>query len=268
MSSKNDSELVTSIPSSAKSELSTSQRWTKDAQQIPTRFEYHKTQTIDVSVETLRQNRIISALQPCSFTNAYKIMRNQILHTLRDNNWNTLAITSAGRHEGKTLTAINLAISIAMEVNHTVLLVDANLRNPDVLEFFGLPPSNGLSDCLTVNTPIEDTLVNPSGIDRLVILPGGQPLINASEILSSHMMINFVNDVKNRYKSRIVIFDLPPVLVAGDPLAIAPYIDTTLLVVEAAKTKNDDISRSLELLNTANVIGTVLSKSSECSRHF
>lgn len=243
-------------------------RWTEDAANLPVRIDYKQTQVTKISFDLLRENRIIAALEPDHFSNAYKILRTQVLHIMRDKGWNTVGVTSPGYGEGKTLTAINLAISLAMDVNQTVLLVDANLRNPSIHDYFGIQRTHGLSDYLCDGKPVEDMLIHPSGIDRLVILAGGSPLMNAGEMLSSHIMVRFLHEVKTRYPSRIVVIDLPPTLVAGEALAIAPYIDATLLVVEAEKTKKEDVTRTEDLLGSANVIGTVLSKSKQPPRRY
>ena len=97
-----------------------------------------QTRSIDLDDAVLRENRIITGLEPSDFTEAYNILRTQILQRFKENHWNVLAVTSPGSGEGKTLTAINLAISIAREVDYSVLLVDANLRHPWMLEHFGL----------------------------------------------------------------------------------------------------------------------------------
>ena len=181
-----------------------------------------QTQTITVEDSILRENRIVMGLEPCAFTDAYNLLRTQILQRFKENNWNVLAVTSPGEGEGKTLTAINLAISIAREVDYTVLLVDANLRHPWMLEHFGLEHRKGLSDYLTDDVPISELLVRPSRVEHLVLLPGGRPLTNSAEMLNSPKMAQLVEDMKSRYHSRIIIFDLPPVLSSADALAFSP----------------------------------------------
>lgn len=225
-------------------------------------IEYTQTRTVKVSRDFLREQRIVSGFEPGIFTDAYKILRTQVLQKMRENGWNALAVTSPGEDEGKTLTAINLAISLAMEVDQTVLLVDADLRHPRVHQHFGMRDGPGLSDYLTSGTPLEEILVHP-GIGRFVILPGGKPLLNSSEMLRSPKMVELVQELKSRYPSRIVLFDLPPVLSAADALAFSPYVDAALLVVEEAKTKNEDIVRAAGLLDSTHLIGTVLNKSLE-----
>jgi len=178
----------------------------------------------------------------------------------KENNWNVLAITSPGEGEGKTLTAINLAISIARKVDYTVLLVDANLRHPWLLEHFGLEHRKGLSEYLTEDTPISELLIRLDSVDHLVILPGGRPLTNSAEMLNSPKMKQLVEEMKSRYQSRIIIFALPPVLSSDDAQAFSPYVDAALLVVEEGVTQTQDIERTVELLGTTNIVGTVLNK--------
>lgn len=222
---------------------------------------YSQTRTIDVAKDFLREKRIISGLEQNTFTDAYKILRTQVLQRLRENGWNSLAVTSPGENEGKTLTAINLAISLAMEVDYTVLLVDADLRHPSVHTYFGLETEYGLSDYLTSDKPLSELLIHPAGVPGFVILPGGKPLTNSSEMLSSPKMVHLVEELKARYPSRIVLFDLPPLLSAADALAFSPYVDAALLVLEESKTQAQDAQHAVGLLQGTTLIGTVLNKS-------
>ncbi len=223
-------------------------------------IKYTRTRTVTVSPETLREQRIVAGFDSGGYKDAYKILCTQILQRLRDNGWNALAVTSPGSREGKTLTAINLAISLGREVDQTVLLVDADLRSPRVHRYFGLPPGPGLSDFLIANTPLQDILVHP-GIDRFVILPGGNPILNSSEMLGSQKMMALVQELKNRYPSRIVIFDLPPVLSAADALAFSPYVDAAVIVVEEGGSDREAVQHAAEMLSSTRLIGTVLNKS-------
>jgi capsular exopolysaccharide synthesis family protein len=218
------------------------------------------TQTVSLDEAVLRKHRIITGLPPGSFSDAYNLLRTRILQAFKEHNWNTLAVTSPGYSAGNTLTAINLAISIAREVDYTVLLVDANLRQPWMLEKLGIPHRKGLSDYLTGDTPISELLFRAAGIERLVIMPGGRPLSNSAEMLNSPKMIRLAEEMKSRYDSRIIIYDLPPVLTSSDTLAFAPYVDAALLVVEDGKTQKQELEQAVELLGVTNIIGTVLNK--------
>jgi capsular exopolysaccharide synthesis family protein len=194
------------------------------------------------------------------FVDAFKILRTQVMHRLRENGWNVVGVTSPGHGEGKTLTAVNLAVSLAMEITQTVLLVDANLRSPSIHEAFGLNDCPGLADFLLDDTPVEDLLIHP-GIGRFVLFPGGRPIPNSTEILTSPKMLGLVEEFKHRYPSRVVIFDLPPLLYTADVLAFAPYIDALLLVVEEGKTTVEELQHSLLLVKDSRpVLGTVMNK--------
>lgn len=222
--------------------------------------EYTQTQLVSVKDSVLRENRVVTGLEPGAFRDACDLLRTQILQRFKENNWNVLAITSPGEGEGKSLTAINLAISIARKVDYTVLLVDANLRHPWLLEHFGLEHRKGLSEYLTEDTPISELLIRLDSVDHLVILPGGRPLTNSAEMLNSPKMKQLVEEMKSRYQSRIIIFALPPVLSSDDAQAFSPYVDAALLVVEEGVTQTQDIERTIELLSTTNIVGTVLNK--------
>jgi exopolysaccharide/PEP-CTERM locus tyrosine autokinase len=228
-------------------------------------IQYTQTRVMDVDRQHLREQRIITDHERGAIADAYKILRTQLLQRLNDNSWNTLAITSPGAHEGKTLTAINLAINLAQEVTATVLLVDANLQQPGIHNHFGLNPEKGLSDYLTQDTPLAELLIHPAGMDRLVLLPAGRPLANSSEMLNSPKMKHLVEELKERYQSRIILFDLPPLLASSDTLAFSPYVDAALLVIEEGKTSSPDLQQCVELLQTTNLIGTVLNKSRRSS---
>jgi protein-tyrosine kinase len=221
---------------------------------------YTRTRTVAVSRELLREQRIVAGFEPGSYKGSYKILCTQVLQRMRENGWNALAVTSPGAREGKSLTAINLAVSLALEVDQTVLLVDADLRAPRIHRYFGLPTGHGLSDHLISNTPLEDILIHP-GIGGFVILPGGRAIVNSSEMLGSQKMMNLVQELKSRYPSRIVLFDLPPILSTADALAFSPYVDAAILVVEEGGTDRDQVKRAAEMLGSTNIIGTVLNKS-------
>jgi len=226
---------------------------------------YTKTRRIEAPRERLRERRVYFDGEHNEISDAFKMLRTQILIKLRDRGGNALTITSPGEGEGKTVTAINLAVNFAIEVDHTVLLVDANLRHPNVHEFFGVKPTPGLSEYLLGECPLEDMLIH-SGIGNFVFLPGGRPLANSSELLGSNLMENLVLELKTRYPQRIVLFDLPPVLSTSDALAFSSFADAALLVAEAGRTSYESITRAAELIGPEKLIGVALNKGFEPSR--
>lgn len=227
---------------------------------LPPPIVYTRTRSLDIPLSVLRQRRVMAAYHRGPFVDAYKILRTQVIHRLRENGWNVLGVTSPGHGEGKTLTAVNLAVSLAMETTQTVLLVDSDLQSPNVHEVFGLKDCPGLADYLLDNQPVEDLLVHP-GIGRFVLLPGGREISNSTEILTSPKMLALVEEFKHRYPSRVVIFDLPPLLHTADVLAFSPYTDALLMVVEEGRTTGEELRRALGLVKGSRpVLGTVLNK--------
>ncbi|MCG7871754.1 MAG: CpsD/CapB family tyrosine-protein kinase [Candidatus Thiodiazotropha lotti] len=227
-----------------------------------TKISYTKTKKIEVSKELLRKKRVFSGNENSNISSQYKVLRTHVLQCLKSNNWNSIAITSPNEGCGKTLTAINLAISMAREVNHSVLLVDMDLRRPSVQDYFVDERLPGISEYLQNEKDLNEILFNP-GLDRMVVLPGNKSIENSSEMLSSPKMVDLVTELKKRYPNRIVIFDLPPLLSCDDVIAFSPYIDALMLVVSEGETLKKDLVRSYELLSTRNIIGTVLNKSNE-----
>ena len=220
---------------------------------------YSRTKSIPIQEAVLRQHRILAG-HDSPFADVYKILRTQVLHRLRENGWNMLGVTSPRDGAGKTLTAINLAIATATEPTQTVLLVDADLRAPHVHEEFGLEQGAGLTEFLLDGRPIEDLLLYP-GLGRLVVLPGGRGTEQSAELLTSPRMTALGKELKHRYTSRVVIFDLPPVLDRADVLAFSPQLDALLLVVEDGKTLEPDLQQALQALKgSAPILGTVLNK--------
>ncbi len=218
------------------------------------------TQAVSIDMALLREKRIIAGMPPSAFTDAYNLMRTRILQSFKENGWNTLGITSPGVSAGTSLTAINLAISIAREVDYTVLLVDANLRHPWMLEHLGLAHRKGLSDYLTGDISVTDLMFRLDNVDHLVVLPGGRPLSNSAEMLNSPKMIRLAEELKSRYRSRIIIYDLPPVLTSSDTLAFVPNVDAALIVVEEGATQKQELEQAIELLSITNIVGTILNK--------
>ena len=135
--------------------------------------DYIKTNKIVAGYDVLRKNRVLTAIDDNQIIDTYRLLRTRVLRRMRQNNWKSLGITSAGKNDGKTLTGINLGISIAMKQNYSVVVVDTDLRNPSMHKLFGFKPKYGLLDYLKSDVPIDKILVNP-GIERLVILPGNK----------------------------------------------------------------------------------------------
>jgi capsular exopolysaccharide synthesis family protein len=230
-------------------------------------IEYTNTRQIDTPQSVLTENRLIAGNQADPRATAFRMLRTQVLQTMRENGWTTLAVTGPTRDVGKSMVATNLAISISREVNQTVLLVDADLRRPSIHKLFDFNPDVGLLDYLQGNAKPQDLFVNPV-FKRLVLLPGRDKTVESSELLASPRMTNLVKELKSRYESRIIIFDLPPLLDIDDALIFLPNVESALLVVENGGNTQSEVQKSMRQLELTNLIGTVLNKSDEEIRDY
>jgi Mrp family chromosome partitioning ATPase len=216
-----------------------------------------------VSTESslLRANGVMPADASGPAAHAFKMLRTQVLQRMRQRNWNSLAVMSPAPDDGKTFTAINLAIAIAADTNYTALLVDFDLRRPSVHERFGIQPEIGVEQCLHGEAMVSDALINPQGYPKLLLLPAREPVSNSSDLLSSEGARQLIRDVRGHSPNRIVLFDLPPVLGTDDALAFAPQVDAALVVVGEEHTRREDLLRCFEILRNVPIIGTVLNGS-------
>lgn len=173
---------------------------------------------------------------------------------------NLIMVTSSVPGEGKTFTSVNLAMSIAMEVDSTVLLVDADVARPAVLDRLGLASSPGLLDLLTQpELDMADVLLK-TNVDRLSILPAGTPHPRATELLASAGMNRLLDDMATRYADRIIVFDAPPLLLSTESRALATQVGQVLLVVEADRTTQSAVKSALAMIEACPVVMTVLNK--------
>lgn len=227
---------------------------------------YTQTRTIKADLESLKSNGIFSLFHDMDITKQIEILRAQVLKKLKQMNANSLMITSANHREGKTFTSTNLAVSIAQNLDRTVMLVDADLRDRSYKHhnmagvFFNSSTKAGLSDYLAGQSKIEDLLVNP-GIPRLTIMPSGRALTDPAALLGSPKMEELICDMKSRYANeRVIIFDCSSFLSNADPFVLSKYVDAVLLVVENEKTGIKDLHRMIDMLKDNKIVGTVLNK--------
>jgi protein-tyrosine kinase len=167
-----------------------------------------------------------------------------------------LMVTSSVAGEGKTITSLNLAITMAQEFDHTVLLVEADIRKPTIMQYLGLKAQRGLTDCVLDNLDISEVLVK-TGIGNLTVLPAGRRVENPVELFSSNKMTELFDDIKSRYNDRYVIVDTTPLLPFAEPAYIASMIGAVLLIAREGVTTPDKLKHSLEILKNHNLLGIV-----------
>lgn len=173
---------------------------------------------------------------------------------------NLIMVTSSLPGEGKSFTAINLAISMATELESTVLLIDADVAKSSVIRYLGLQAEKGLLDVLRdPSIQLSDVLIK-TDIAKLTVLPSGKGFSHATELLASRAMRDFVQDISSRYPDRIIIFDSPPLLATSESTVLASYMGQIVFVVEAESTPQEAIKDALSRLSDCENVGIVLNK--------
>lgn len=175
-------------------------------------------------------------------------------------NANLIMVTSSLPREGKSFCAINLAMSIAMEMDHTVLLVDADVAKPTLPGFLGLKSDKGLMDVLLDDKlQLSDVMIK-TNVEKLSILPAGRGNRYATEMLASEAMSRLLQEMANRYHDRVIIFDSPPLLATTEARVLATHMGQIVMVVEAEKTTQDQLQEALNQIESCDVVGLLLNK--------
>lgn len=167
---------------------------------------------------------------------------------------NTIMVTSTVAEEGKSITSLNLAASLAQEYDNTVLLVDADMRRPSVHRYLGIEAGLGLSDVLTGAADISQALIR-TGIGNLMVLPSGSKVSDPVELILSSRMVSLVSELKHRYSDRYIIFDTPPVLPFAEAHAMGSIVDAVVFVVREGRAPLNSVKEALETLRGSNIIG-------------
>jgi receptor protein-tyrosine kinase len=173
---------------------------------------------------------------------------------------NLIMVTSSVSGEGKTFTSINLAMSLAMEMEKSVLLIDADVAKPEVSARLGVQAKAGFTDVLTGKTRLKDVLIK-TDVPNLILLPAGQRHGKATELLASGAMRNFAEELATRYADRIIIFDSPPLLMTTEARVLATLVGQIVVVVEESRTSQPVLKEALSMLESCEVVGLVLNKS-------
>lgn len=220
---------------------------------------YELSRKVEVDPLSLKNNKLVCVNPNAEEIEAYKILRTQILQKMEVNNWRTLMITSVVGREGKTLTAINMALTFARAFNQTVLLVDADLKQQAIRRYMDYDSDTGLIDYLIDDRPVQDLIVWP-GIDKLTLISGGRTISDSTELLGSLRMRKLVAEMKERYSDRYILFDVPAILGRADSLAFASIVDAVLIVVQARRTPKNKIKEALNLIPREKFLGFVLNR--------
>lgn len=229
----------------------------KDATCAPV---YSQSAHKQVDFAKIIENRCVCVSPEASVLDAYKVLRTQIQRRMMEQGWKTIMVTSVGAHEGKTITAINLAITFAKALHQTMLLVDCDLKRQAVCEYLCYESDRGIADHLMFDTPLPELIVWP-GIEKLTIISGGEKIEDSTEHLGSPKMRHLVEEMKHRYEDRYILFDVPALLECADPIAFSALVDCILVVVEYGRTSMADIKRAVDLVPREKLLGFTVNRS-------
>jgi protein-tyrosine kinase len=200
-------------------------------------------------------SKLVAISAPRSFPcEQYRALKNKLWELREGKNLRTILITSAAASEGKTLTAVNLALTIAQEIEQTVLLVDADLRNPTVHRLLGFPAEKGLAELLKGDLQSSQVILKTK-MHNFYVMPAGSIPENPTELLNTQKMRDFLGKAGKQYDW--VILDSPPFIPVADAQLMSCFVDGILLVVRALYTPADLLSKSVQPLQGKNVLGIV-----------
>ena len=219
---------------------------------------------VRLSVDRLETNRIVGHGTSRQQGRYYDMLRTQVLQEMDKKSWQFLAVTSPTAACGKTVTACNLAISIARLPERSVLLVDLDLRKPMIADYLGVSRDVGVLNVLEGRATLSSAIVQASiGPTSFLVLPGSAASSGSSEWMASQTMSTLLQTIKRDFRSRIVIFDLPPMLLGDDVISILPQMDAVLLVAAVGSTSVSDIKECQKHLRRTPVVRVVVNKVTE-----
>jgi len=225
--------------------------------------------TIELDWNHLEAHRIIAHNSTDPRSKPFDMLRTQVLQTMDQRKWQFLAVTSPTANCGKTVTAINLAISIARQAERSALLVDLDLQKAHLASCLGLRSKHGVVSILRGHTGLKDAIIHAEfAAHQVAILPTEAPTLGSAELISSRAMSAMLQEIKREFPSHIVIFDLPPMLSGDDVLALLPQIDCVLLVAAVGTSTLSEVKECNKHLRSAEVVRVVLNKAADTTAQY
>jgi protein-tyrosine kinase len=238
---------------------------------LPSGPENYSTKALAVlkaDAKHLENKRIVAHSPSNEMTPAFDILRTSVVQLMSENSWQTIAITSPTPGCGKTVSAINLAMSISRLPKKHVVLLDLDMRRPLIAGYLGIKPKGGLYELLTKELPAEDCMVNLDIADkRLSVIPNLRAINNPAEVIGSNEMSDLLNKLKSGIGNPIIVIDTPPMLLCDDVLALLPKIDCIALCIAEKMSKADEVIACEQHLKAVNYLGLILTKSQELQVH-
>ncbi len=215
---------------------------------------------VEIDLEALVAAGILSPYAPRSqVADQFRVIKRPLIRNAMGKgasliaHGNLIMVTSALAGEGKTFTAINLAMSMATEMDYTVMLVDADVPRPSVMKVLGLPEGPGLLDLVLGESGDMSSVLLKTNIEKLTILPVGTPHARATELLASDAMIRLLDEMANRYPDRIIVFDSPPLLLTTEARVLATHMGQVVVVVQAGRTLQSEVRQALATIEACPV---------------
>lgn len=208
-----------------------------------------------VGLPVLHDARLVALSAPKSIASEqYRTLKTKLFQMRNGRNLRSVLVTSAAASDGKTLTAVNLALTIAQEIEQRVLLIDCDLRRPSVHKTLGFPTTNGLADFLSQELA-SSSVVHATSIPNLCVVPAGTIPENPAELLNTQKMKEFLSSISQQFDW--VIIDSPPIVPLADAELLSSLVDGTLLVVRASKTPAESVTKAVQSLKNGKILGVV-----------
>jgi len=238
-----------------------------NGRQQPDAVKRSSPESVTIDRSTLHRNGIITSDHlGTRTTEEFRLIKRGLLNRYTQNGadrQNLVLITSSVPGEGKSFCALNIAMSIALEENYRVLLVDCDFANSTIMRTLGIGPKRGLMDVLTDDgLDLSDVLLR-TDIDRLSILPPGTANSRSTEFLGSNRMTSLVDEIAHRYADRFVIFDTPPVLMKADTSVLAMHVGQIVFVIKSETTSRDTAKEAIDMIADNPNINLVLNGTRE-----
>lgn len=218
-------------------------------------------QPVELDLNRLQQQGFLTPLNVNTLLgNTFRMIKRPLLNNVMGkgatvlDNANLIMVTSSLSGEGKTFSAINLAISIATEHDKQVLLIDADINKPSHHDVFGFEAKVGLTDYLIGKVTDMSRVLYKSSIPSLTLMPSGTKTPHATELLASQAMDRFVKEISSQYENRVIIFDSPPLLLPTEASVLASHMGQVIVVVQAEKTRHEEVKKSLSMLSNKIVL--------------
>lgn len=234
-------------------------------EKAPAPLERIAARSVPIDLSVCRASRVLideAGVKDSSAVAAYRILRTRLLQRARSQQWTTIGVTSAGVGDGKSLTTLNLALSLARDRNSEVVVIDLDMRSPALCRYLGVTPPRQLLDYFEQRVRVEEVFFS-IGVEKLLLASGTVATESASELLGTACFEELKEYIARHTINPIVLIDLPPLLHTDDTLVIAPRVDAMLLVAAEGRTERAALNKALELLKDRNLAGVVLNRAIE-----